>query len=208
MKERPILFSAAMVRAILDGRKTQTRRVVKPQPCGHLSPLFPEVRGSVVEFYDAPLADPNHRQTRHLIDEARCCQGKPGDRLWVKETWLSLTYLSKGEFDEGPCYRATGHAANCRIHDHLWRPSIFMPRALSRITVELVAVRVEPLNDISRGDCMAEGCPFPNLAGKTDPRAWFAELWNSINEPGSWDANPWVWVIEFLKVNPANPNNL
>ncbi len=79
-----------------------------------------------------------------------------------------------------------------------WRPSIHMPRKASRITLEITEVRVERLQDISRGDCMAEGCPFPNIAKLTDPIEWFAELWESINE--NWDANPWVWVVEFKRV--------
>jgi hypothetical protein len=84
-----------------------------------------------------------------------------------------------------------------------WKPSIFMPRWASRITLEITDVCVERLQDITRGDCMSEGCPFPNLnmaTNKTDPIAWFANLWQSINGAGSWQENPWVWVIEFKRV--------
>jgi hypothetical protein len=82
------------------------------------------------------------------------------------------------------------------------RPSIHMPRIASRITLEITGVRVERLQDISRGDAMAEGCPFPNMAKGDDPRQWYTALWDQINGAGSWKTNPWVWVVEFKKVAP------
>jgi hypothetical protein len=77
-----------------------------------------------------------------------------------------------------------------------------MPRVVSRITLEITSVRVERLQDISRGDCMAEGCPFPNIAKETDPKGWYSDLWETLNGAGSWDLNPWVWVLEFKTVQP------
>lgn len=175
-KERPILFSAPMVRAILDGRKTQTRRVVKDN---HL-------RGCQPEDYLLSL----------------CPYGQRGDRLWVRETWQTWK-----EFDRvRPAnisnqaeiqYPATYDGWDSRI-----RLPIHMPRWASRITLKITGVRVERLQDISRGDAMAEGCPFANTADGPNPRQWYADLWEQINGEGSWDANPWVWVIEFKRVKP------
>lgn len=95
-------------------------------------------------------------------------------------------------------------AAFTEIFDDLlkrkWKPSIHMPRKASRIMLEVTRVRVERLQEISRGDAMAEGCPFQNMAKGADPRKWYADLWKTINGPGSWDLNPWVWVIEFKRV--------
>ncbi len=145
MKERPILFSGEMVRAILEGRKTQTRRVIKPQP--------DNVRNSV---------------------------------------------FVKSGFE-------TNHGYEIMNGRGKWRPSIFMPRWASRINLEIVNIRVERLQDISEKDAKKEGVQ-PFFGRGTDPNDrhpyydCFHELWNSINGPGSWDLNPWVWVIEFRRV--------
>lgn len=164
MTERPILFSAPMVRALLAGTKTQTRRVATPR-----------------------------RSIEPMTDE--CPYGQPGDRLWVRETWSAH---SAGGF-----MYAASWDAHALIGHPKWRPSIHMPRAASRITLEVTGVRVERLQEITRGDAMAEGCPFPNMAAGHDPREWYAKLWNDINGPGSWDANPWVWAITFRRVDSA-----
>lgn len=110
--------------------------------------------------------------------------------------------------DDGPKHKAKGDGTgvtwkvdwNGNPSGFKWKPSIHMPRWASRITLEVTGVRVERLNEISRGDCMSEGCPFPNMAKTTNPIAWFSELWESINGEGSWALNPWVWVIEFKRV--------
>lgn len=200
MKERPILFSGAMVRAILEGRKTVTRRVVKG--------LDPERLGET-------MTRAQWRQVNRELPESfgityLCPYGKPGDRLWVRETWARV-----GNTDPGYLvYRATYPAclppglervpADIRDAGYRWRPSIHMPRAASRILLEITAVRVERLHGISRGDAMAEGCPFPNMAAGPDPRQWFAELWQEINGADSWAANPWVWVLEFKRVQEGS----
>jgi hypothetical protein len=103
------------------------------------------------------------------------------------------------------CYRADGWTGAPDVGYQVtpapkWTPSIHMPRWASRILLEIVSVRVERLQEISRGDAMAEGCPFPNMADGDDPRQWYAGLWEQINGHGSWDANPWVWVVEFKRV--------
>lgn len=196
MKERPILFSAPMVRAILDGRKTQTRRVVKPQPhdtheieCGIYHP-------TVIDRHGEEDAGPPIFGAYSMDGEwgCKCPYGQPGDRLWVREAFGTCDSYVPHVF-----YRADGEAPN---HDFKWKPSIHMPRWASRVTLEIVSVRVERLQGINRGDAMAEGCPFPNMARETDPRTWFVDLLESINGAGSWEANPWVWVIEFKRVQP------
>lgn len=218
MKERPILFNAAMVRAILDGAKTQTRRVIRPQPdtregmgCTRL--IFKDRKG-------APLLDEALEATEPVLYRSLCPHGQIGDRLWVRETWMpdaprdgtwphtsfygckgsSLSMIPMVYRRPKHClFRSTWSGAELTG----WKPSIHMPRWASRITLEITGVRVEKLQDISRGDAMAEGCPFPNMQDGEDPRQWYADLWESINGKGSWSANPWVWVIEFSRVGGA-----
>lgn len=179
MKERPILFSAPMVRALLAGTKTQTRRMVKPQPR--------ILAGELLCWKDDALTDDQMAEL--------CPYGQPGDRLWVREAWMDLRGVDGAV---GPCmYRATfGNAPD----GGKWRPSIHMPRWASRITLEVTGMRVERLQDITRGDAMAEGCPFPNLQDGDSPVRWYEYLWRAINGPDSWDANPWVWVVEFKRM--------
>ena len=182
---KPILFSVDMVRALLAGRKTQTRRVVKDQ----------DIPDEVYELIPG--------------DMHPCPYGQPGDLLWVREAW-------SGCFDQGHIRVRDRHPdivwywadGNCPDGD--WekpRPSIHMPRWASRLTLRVTGIRVERVQDISQSDADAEGCPgfyspmHPD-AGVTDgqtPREEFAELWNSINAKRGfgWDANPWVWVIDF-----------
>ena len=194
-REFPILFSAPMVRAILDGRKTQTRRVVKPQP-------------NVVHaiYNDASIA--TNLLFRKCDQRIHCPYGQPGNRLWVRETW------ARDDEDGAVMFRADcglgGDADDWQrgINDgaprYRWRPSIHLPRWASRILLEVIAVRVERLQDISEADALTEGVTFsvpvkPSRAERM-ARDAYAELWESINGTGSWDANPWVWVIEFKRV--------
>jgi len=174
---KPILFSGPMVRAILDERKTQTRRVVKPQTCYKENP------------------------------RPRCPYGHPGDLIWVRETWADVNSY------EGPaiCYRADGNHIN-GAPEHRWKPSIFMPRWASRLTLKITDVRIEQVQDINREDAIAEGCDNPlkgsellGISGDyvADERTSFAQLWNSINAKRgySWQSNPWVWVVEFKAIH-------
>ena len=188
MKQRPILFSGPMVRALLDGSKTQTRRVAKAK---HLS----WIEGSVLNFLDGKW---NQRPLPY---------GKTGDQLWVREGWRTFMELDKVAPKNIPAGTSVWYDAQDDVPFHpscfgKGRPSIHMPRWASRITLEITGVRVERLHDITRGDAMAEGCPFPNMADGDDPRKWYSDLWNSINGTDSWDLNPWVWVIEFKAVKP------
>lgn len=190
-----------MVRAILDGRKTQTRRVVKVQPdpdwMFNLRTVINTEKNSI-EFVDDDY--------RYCV---ACPYGQPGDELWVRETWRPLC-----EFDPSPetgaAYWADSHAGlERRNGDAKWRPSIHMPRWASRITLTVKAVRVERLQDISEADAIAEGVELTQQSQglyykhPSDQRMTavaslaFQWLWESINGPDSWDANPWVWVVEF-----------
>lgn len=203
MMERPILFKAPMVRALLDGMKTQTRRLVKPQP--------PAGTGWMTKYHH-----PNDAARPYwwagaggeLLDfSAPSRYGRAGDRLWVRETW------ARDDEDGALMYRADlGRDMNADAWEqgrlegvprYRWKPSIHMPRAASRLTLEVTGVRVERLHQISRGDAMAEGCPFPNLQDGESPVRWYEYLWRAINGPDSWDANPWVWVVEFRKAHNA-----
>lgn len=221
MRERPILFSAPMVLAILAGRKTQTRRLVKAPKfldnladvqafsqnthypeCWHLSVGCPlAARGQPCP--DDPILPHGH------IGSLNCPYGKPGDRLWVRETH-HLT--NAGEV----VYRADYPAnAISRGMENIpeagavrWKPSIFMRRSESRLTLEVESVRVERLQDISEEDAKAEG--VEGLTVQTGPetlvgRPWateFRRLWDSINgDRANWASNPWVWVVGFKRVS-------
>jgi hypothetical protein len=195
MKERPILFSGEDVRAILDGRKTQWREVVKPQP----EPVSFGWRfggrdiGEKVWPVDAPKL---------------CPYGMPGDRLWVRETFApfeqspGFIYRADADTDGSVPYLDTGAGGLgggvCHYRPKTWKRSIFMPRRASRILLDVLSVRVERLCSISEADALAEGCcPFSDDFGSYQARVAFCQLWESINGPESWDANPWVWAVEF-----------
>lgn len=202
MTEKPILFSGAMVRAILDGRKTMTRRVCVPRyddrkPCEHFEPSLWE-RWSM------------QRHCEHGSEGCGCPHGGAGDRLWVRETFCYDSLAINGII-----YREGWHLTN---PPQGWKPSIFMPRWASRITLEITAVRVERLQDITEADAQDEGAmryeSSMNVTGRGILRdsyvAGFALLWNSINGnrkdkhgnrlPYEWADNPYVWVIEFRRV--------
>lgn len=184
-KERPILFSGAMVRAILDGRKTQTRRVAK-QFAGR-------------DDLDALL--------RRFPRQEGCPYGNRGDRLWVRETWAQPAAL-----DPGPTvYRADYPACVPAGFENVppaeaitWKPSIHMPRAACRLVLEVTGARVERLQAITEADATAEGVEpilVPPDGGSCPYYEGFRALWGRINGAGSWDQNPWVWVVEFRRIN-------
>jgi hypothetical protein len=209
MKERPIIFSTPMVQAILDGRKTQTRRIVK---------------GEALEWLDQTKFTPEFVSDP---DNSLCPYGQPGDLLWVREAFQHTSILNINMEDEnyGYVYRADGQPWD----DHegwRWKPSIHMPKAAARIWLRVKDVRVERVQEISEADIKAEGVRIPvngkgsnrvilELSGKNKaieflPKvlnikpnqselmfAHWAQLWCKINGRESWDANPWVWVVEF-----------
>jgi len=209
MKYRPILFSAPMVRALLDGSKTQTRRVINPQPEFVLEPSDYKlaVGGKMLSGKKSEWLHWNGSRIAELND-SRCPYGQPGDRLWVREAWAEPTSL-----DPGPTfYRADypfnvpSHFQNILREDQIkWKPSIHMRRDQSRITLEVTGVRVERLQDISEADAFAEGTPagfweYGNGEGTETAKESYECLWEFINGPGSWEPNPWVWVIKFKRV--------
>lgn len=173
MNERPIIFSGPMVRAILDGRKTQTRRVVKLNASGRAQ---------------------RKGRNWHLADPEcvlACPYGVPGDRLWVRETWQ--------DGNGGIYYATDGNTAAP------WKPSIYMPRWASRITLEVVSVRVERLNEIGEEDAIAEGSQCAGVPASLTNRGAFAKLWDSINaKTHPWASNPWVWVVEFKRLEATD----
>lgn len=201
-KETPLLLKGHLVRAILDGSKTQTRRVCKPAEAEGLS-------------YVIGIQDPRDLGQRPLEvpgsgwfgDEEgdvqfQCPYGKPGDRLWVRETFC----LDDNGHNEWPMFRADGAALPTRPATRKparWVPSIHMPRWASRLLLEITDLRVERLQDISEADIIAEGTPMTLPDGTpfrcTTPRQRFAELWDATGS--SWSRNPWVWVISFKRVN-------
>ena len=192
MTERPIIFSGDMVRAILDGRKTQTRRVMKPQP----SPA------------DVFVGD----HGLGMGPQFRCSYGQPGEHLWVRETMRGEYSPARNRYrvayrDGGQTTWGNADAEWCGAQDWYtiagtsrqatrWKPSIHMPRWASRLTLEITEVRVQRVQEISEEDAVAEG---------VDIWADFRPLWDSINAKRGfgWDANPWVWALTFKPVPPA-----
>lgn len=250
MKERPILFSSEMVKAILDGRKTMTRRVMKPQPVkaegladdGNDLWIWAERKryGAVTSW-----AEPDTMTDEWAL--GTCLYGKVGDRLWVRETFAEMCHQAdpfcwceseweRAEYhyieykaDTGCPYPGGWSKDDDDEGRPVWKPSVFMPRAASRILLEVTGVRVERVQDISEGDAKAEGvqknwigddCPpeyddeyldyratskgdyegFPCYSARDS----FMTLWDTINEARGygWDTNPFVWVIEFRRIEP------
>jgi len=189
MKERPILFSAPMVRAILDGSKTQTRRVIKPEPTAQPK-LCPNITNKGCPSWVSDLYIQGARMGSQI---QTCPYGQPGDRLYVKETFHKMYNADNDTYYY--VYRADREA----IHGK-WTPSIYMSRWASRITLEITGVRVERLQEISEVDAKAEGAPLAVNDVGEGYRAGFAFIWRAINGAESWAANPWVWVIEFKRV--------
>lgn len=209
MTERGMIFNAEMVRAILDGRKTQTRRIMAPQPADDIERCIfpnPEAIG-----WKSSLRHKHGSTTAHF-----CHYGKPGDRIWVRETFqgplfdydLMDSYCKDPTPFEKPefcVYKADGvpapefYDADDELHC-CWRPSIHMPRWASRILLEITGVRVERLKSISDGDAIREGCSTADMKSGDCVADVFARLWASIYGAESWNANPWVWVIEFKRV--------
>lgn len=201
MKEHPILFSAPMVRAIIAGTKTQTRRVMRYQPHEAAAVTVEHFNQTVIDRHGDEQPGPEIFGAWWADGECgiRFPYGQPGDRLWVREAH-SIRVLPSAQAPDGIVWYRESDIGRQWDGEVRWKPSIHMPRWASRILLEITSVRVERLHDISRGDAMAEGCPFQNMADGPDPTQWYADLWQQINGPGSWSINPWVWVIEFKRV--------
>ena len=218
MIERPILFSGPMVRAILEGRKTQTRRVVKYR-------VFHNPPHALDFHNDSRWVGACHENGRSGNGLKLCPYGQPGDRLWVRETWAS--HIDEDRLPSRDCSKDIRFYQECHGDQRgknprigKWRPSIHMPRWHARIELKIIAVRVERLQQISAKDIIAEGAvarahddrfghnPVSAFDGKVylDLRSLWAAGWNSINaKRAPWASNPWVWVVEFKLLKGAAP---
>ena len=220
MKERPILFNAEMVRALLDGRRTQTRRPIKPQPEFESGFDYPHEHELAIYWKKEDSYNSIGELKADMLKH--CPFGQVGDRLWVKETFLldDNGVPSHMGIQYFPVYKAD--YADGNYWEAKWRPSIHMPRWASRITLDVVAVRVERVQEISEGDVDAEGlyCPYERVVTHSEDYSApcyvegpchnydrfceksmqenYKELWNSIyGKTFPWESNPWVWVVEF-----------
>lgn len=201
MKERPIIFSTDMVKAILDGRETQTRRVIKPQPkpdSTFLNLLLNERTKRLMAIFHKTT------ETGFVQYPRQCPYGQVGDRLWVRETFCQVCYKNDNEQDV--CYKEDCETNPSIVQcNEKWTSSYFMPRWASRITLEITEVRVEQLVKIDIRDIHSEGICLPEdkvgYYGKLYVDA-FHNLWDSINAKRgySWEVNPWVWVINFKRL--------
>ena len=204
--EKPILFSGKMVRAVLDGRKTQTRRVIKPQPIDDDGDLIGPCEHTSTLVDKEGLFQPGPRYYGLSYDDGRigwrCPFGQPGDELWVREAWTHASKYWDVKPSEIPAcdnpaiwYRADAPQTPNWTR---WRPSIFMPRWASRIQLKITDLRVERVQDISESDCEVEGLKLLQRGIRTE----FQCLWDSINSSRGygWDVNPWCWVVEFERI--------
>ncbi|MDV3469058.1 hypothetical protein RZA67_09985 [Stenotrophomonas sp. C3(2023)] len=205
-KERPILFNGAMVRAILSGAKTQTRRL-----CKDMNAWVDQGCREVRDVDGVPHHFLLGAQTP--IEKLRCPFGQPGERLWVRENWARVpstayrcsTGVEQAEDPEHPGMAAVYAAGWERSNPGRWRPSIHMPRWACRLVLEITDVRVERLQAISEADAITEGLTQMEiggwLPGPCDHPEWaFHQLWNQVYGESAWDSNPWVWVIHFKRV--------
>lgn len=206
MKERPILFSAPMVQAILAGNKTQTRRVVKlPGIMPRTSFTITSPDESMIQLDDGTF---HYLSTAAMSGPYECPFGKVGDQLWVRETFAAVGNVDPGYLT----YRATypkclpadvkNIPSDIRDAGYRWKPSIHMPRWASRIQLEITGIRIERLQDCSDADAIEEGIDRTNTSIPGYAKARYEKLWESINGSGSWAKNPWVWVIEFRVIKP------
>jgi len=207
MRERPIIFNSEMVRAVMEGRKVQTRRIVdKVRPDNCLVVRKPTKTKCGI-----------HTHVLDAVEQGICPFGAVGDRLWVRETWSEdfanyypndrVWYAADDDrrLDIEVVDGVRGiYSPESDVHvTFRWRPSIHMPRWASRITLEITGVRVERLTALSDDDARNEGCPAQlphNPEDEHQARTWFRGLWSELYGEESWQANPWVWVIEFKRV--------
>lgn len=210
MIERPIAFSAPMVRALLDGTKTQTRRLLKAEPPPGAERVIRPFRDERLQW---TATDPHDMERGQLVlgDAPSCPYGAPGDRLWVREAWRTEPRFDTwAPRDLDPTrapiqYEAGPHAD---VLGGKLRPGMFMPRWASRILLEVVDVSVEKLQAISEADAAAEGARSWAAEQSTpvrdmpEARLQFMGLWEQINGPGTWEADPFVWVVHFKQVTP------
>ena len=221
MKERPLLYTAPMVRATLNNTKTQTRRLRG----------LDRINASPNDWsHPGSIGDDHNLYARFInkdgdVVDVKCPYGKPGDQLWVRETWQYADWTEDGypfikyeadgslvlheripeDWDDRleriwvKLSEEENYNIDKRAADRKWRPSIHHPRWASRIQLEITNIRVERLQECSVSDALAEGIKHNSM---NYPPVEYRWLWESINGPGSWDANPWVWVVEFRRIKP------
>lgn len=209
-KERPILFSGPMVRAILEGRKTQTRRAINPSPLDIITKREPWAKYAIRVLAEHRCWCAKYEDNPPRGKMIYCRFGEVGDRLWVKER-VAL-HMPGDTFPGGVAYHATD--AGLCASQIKWCPAIHMPRTASRIELDITCVRPERLHEIGKDgrkahDVLAEGIDPSAIAREREwfhpddsPAIAYSRLWNEINGAGSWDANPWVWVVEFRRTKP------
>lgn len=215
MKEKPIIFNTEMVKAILGGRKTQTRRIIKPQPED-----IGAVKLTKVTFqlpYDWFYTSNSGKIGIFKTNGAKCPHGQPGDRLWVRETWRPSQIEDKAWYKAG-IWNCTKDQL-ITVHDshkgldgkNKWKPSIHMFKKYARIWLEITDIKVERLQDITYSEIIAEGFThFLTDEQQTDgehryrAKQFFAKFWDSINgKKHPWESNSWVWVIDFKSTTHA-----
>jgi hypothetical protein len=228
--EKPIIFSTDMVKAILEGRKTQTRRVIKPQPPEDEYIHGPEVYEPAIRGKDGELEPGTPVYGIYGEEWGIKCPYVPGMTLWVRETWYYESHMydpSEGEALYRYVYKADNpdYPVDVGVGEHGWKPSIHMPREAARLFLRVKNVWVERLQEINDDDVEAEGAAgihdwdcthgynlYANFhpdqscrCGDGSPQETFARLWDSIyaKRGYGWNANPWVWVVEFERMNPA-----
>lgn len=213
--EKPMLFSAPMVRALLDGRKTQTRRVVKPQPESDIQSAYPDASGNGFIFWSTPPSDKLAAFTKEQYQDEGIKPPHPvGNRIWVRETWATKDHLTHVKPRNLPVMSKIYYIATPEfglVNVDKFRPSIHMPRWASRITLEITDVRVQRLQEITEEDARAEGVEryqngmYRDYCGSGDmpvqfARTSFSTLWDSIHGPDAWEQNPWVWAYTFRRL--------
>ncbi len=216
MNFKPILFNTEMVQAILDGRKTQTRRIIKSRHESGRFAICKNIDGQVEQICSLGWDEEN------VEKDIICPYGHPGDALWVRETWQITDFLHPEDENYGYIYKASenGRAWENNDDEWKWKPSIHMPKEACRLFLKIKDIRLERLQDISEEDAIAEGvekiADYGNTGYKlyTEPDAAYSDidavysfesLWQSLNGPDSWEANPWVWVISFKCIDkPEN----
>lgn len=182
--EKPIIFSTQMVQAILEGRKTQTRRIINPQPF---------IDNHVWQYPWIKMWSPISPDKIFIKYLNTCPKGKLGDVLWVRETFAPALddYAYKADYSDAVLSEPRNKG--------LWKSPLFMHKAAARLWLEVTELRIEKLQNITPQDIQAEGLPENWKDNFASPNEWFKTLWQSIN--GNWDANPWVWVISFKRIN-------
>lgn len=228
MKEHPILFSTEMIKAILEGRKTMTRRIMKIQPPVNIESTIYQFATNRTGISDKDYGKHHwlglsSKNFCSVLDSGqpyfKCPYGKLGDMLWVRESFAVIgnevvrDESSGAIIEETPQYVFRGEKQPHIERLYKWKPPIYMPKAAARIWLEITGIRVERLQDISEEDAKVEGAMlwmYPNgknAFGEEDfysARTCFHSLWKSINGPESWQSNPWVWVVSFRKIEKPN----